>query len=115
MAAEGLLQEIKRIVREETPFSSAISDIDFEGPRVVFYCKDLDLLMENGEVIKEFARKIRKRIILRPAPNILTESEKAEKKIRRLVPAEAGITNIIFSQDVGGSYYRGAEARNSYR
>lgn len=101
MAAEGLLQEIKRIVREETPFSSAISDIDFEGPRVVFYCKDLDLLMENGEVIKEFARKIRKRIILRPAPNILTESEKAEKKIRRLVPAEAGITNIIFSQDVG--------------
>ena len=101
MAAEELLQEIKRVVREETPFAGAISDINFEGPRVVLYCKKLDPLMENGEVIKELARKIRKRIILRPDPGILTEPEKAEKDIRRLVPAEAGITDVIFSQDVG--------------
>ncbi len=101
MAAEELLQEIKRVVREETPFAGAISDINFEGPRVVLYCKKLDPLMENGEVIKELARKIRKRIILRPDPGILTEPEKAEKDIRRLVPAEAGITDVIFSQDMG--------------
>jgi hypothetical protein len=101
MAAEELLQEIKRIVREETPFAGVISDIDFEGPRVVLYCKKLDPLMENGEVIKELARKIRKRIILRPDPGILTEPETAEKDIRQLVPAEAGITDVIFSQDVG--------------
>ena len=101
MAAEELLQEIKRVVREETPFAGAISDINFEGPRVVLYYKKLDPLMENGEVIKELARKIRKRIILRPDPGILTEPEKAEKDIRRLVPAEAGITDVIFSQDVG--------------
>ncbi len=101
MAADELLHEIKRIMREETPFAGAISDIDFEGPKVVFYCKKLDPLMENGEVIKELARKIRKRIILRPDPGILTEPEEAEKDIRRLVPAEAGITDVIFSQDVG--------------
>jgi len=95
------LQEIKRIVREETPFAGAISDIDFEGPKVVLYCKKLDPLMDNGEVIKELARKIRKRIILRPDPGILTEPEEAEKDIRRLVPEEAGITDVIFSDDVG--------------
>lgn len=101
MAAEELLKEIKRIVREETPFAAAVSDIDFEGPKVVLYCKNLDLLMENGEMIKELARRIRKRIILRPDPSILIEKEEAEKQIRKLVPAEAGITEIIFSDDIG--------------
>jgi len=101
MAAGELLGEIKRVVVEETPFASAISDISFEGPRVVLYCKNLDLLMQNGEAIKELARKIRKRIVLRPDPSILSKPEEAEKEIRRLVPPEAGITNIIFSQVIG--------------
>ncbi|MDI6883683.1 MAG: beta-CASP ribonuclease aCPSF1 [Hadesarchaea archaeon] len=100
MAAEELLKEIKRIV-QETPFADAVSDIDFEGPKVVLYCKNLDLLMENGEMIKDLARKIRKRIILRPDPSLLTDKEKAEAQIRKLVPEEAGITDIIFSEDVG--------------
>ncbi|MDI6642891.1 MAG: beta-CASP ribonuclease aCPSF1 [Candidatus Hodarchaeaceae archaeon] len=101
MAAEELLKEIKRIVQEETPFADAVSDIDFEGPKVVLYCKNLDLLMENGEMIKDLARKIRKRIILRPDPSLLTDKEQAEAQIRKLVPEEAGITDIIFSEDVG--------------
>jgi len=100
MAAEELLKEIKAAVKE-TPFADAVIDIDFEGPRVVLYCGNLDLLMENGEKIKELARKLRKRIILRPDPSILTKKEEAEKKIRELVPAEAKITDIIFSEDVG--------------
>ncbi len=100
MAAEELLKEIKAAVKE-TAFADAVSNIDFEGPRVVLYCDNLDLLMENGEMIKELARKIRKRIILRPDPSILTDKEEAEKQIRELVPAEAKITEIIFSDDVG--------------
>jgi len=101
MAAEELLKEIRRIVRDETPFADAVVDIDFEGPRVVLYCKSLDLLMENGDAIRELARKIRKRIILRPDPSILTEKEYAEQKIREMVPADAGITDIVFNEDVG--------------
>ncbi len=100
MAAEELLKEIKAAVKE-TPFADSVSDINFEGPRVVLYCKNLDLLAENGEIIKDLARKIRKRIILRPDPSILTDEEKAENKIREIVPPEAGITDIIFSEDIG--------------
>ncbi|MEM3514673.1 MAG: beta-CASP ribonuclease aCPSF1 [Candidatus Hadarchaeum sp.] len=100
MAAEELLKEIKAAVKE-TPFADAVTNIDFEGPRVVLYCGNLDLLMENGEKIKELARKLRKRIILRPDPSILTDKTEAERKIRELVPAEANITDIIFSEDVG--------------
>ncbi|MFH1821063.1 MAG: beta-CASP ribonuclease aCPSF1 [Methanobacteriota archaeon] len=100
MAAEELLKEIKAAVKE-TAFADAVSNIDFEGPRVVLYCENLDLLMENGEMIKELARKIRKRIILRPDPSILTDKEEAEKRIKELIPDEAKITDIIFSEDVG--------------
>lgn len=101
MAAEELLKEIKRIVKEEMPFSESVVDIDFEGPRVVLYCKSLDLLMENGDAIKELARRIRKRILLRPDPSILTSKEYAEEKIREMVPVDAGITDIIFNEEVG--------------
>jgi len=101
MAAEELLEEIKRVAREQTPFGEAISDVEFEGPRVVLYCRDLDVLMQDGEAIKDFARLIRKRIVLRPDLSIMSEPEQAEKEIRELVPAEAGITDIIFSPDIG--------------
>jgi KH/beta-lactamase-domain protein len=101
MAAEKLLEEIKDIVREETPFAGAVSGIDFEGPKVVIYCRNLDLLMENGEIIKDLARKIRKRITLRPDPSILTDPKKAEKDIREMIPAEANISDVIFSPDIG--------------
>ena len=101
MGAEKLLEEIKHIVRDETPFEGAISGIDFEGPKVVMYCRNLDLLVGNGDVVKKLARKIRKRIILRPDPSVLTDPAKAEKEIRKMVPAEASISDVIFSPDVG--------------
>ncbi len=101
MSAEKLLDEIKEIVREETPFAGAVSGIDFEGPNVVIYCRNLNLLMENGELIKDLARKIRKRITLRPDPLILTNAREAEKEIRKIVPPEAAISDIVFSPDVG--------------
>jgi hypothetical protein len=101
MVAEELLKEIKQIVKEEPPFSESVSDIDFEGPKVVLYCRKLDLLTEDGEAIRSLAKRIRKRIILRPDPKILTGKEEAERIIKEFVPPEAGLTDVVFSEDVG--------------
>jgi len=101
MVVDELLKEIKKIVKEETPFGDAVSGVDFEGPRLVLYCQNLDLLVENGDAIKELAKRIRKRIILRPDPSILTNQKEAEEKIRAFVPQEAKITDVIFSEDIG--------------
>ena len=101
MAAEDVLSEIRRIVREETPFADAISNIDIEGPKVVLYCRNPDLLMQDEDAIKELARRIRKRIMLRPDPSILADQEEAEEEIRKIVPPEAGIEKVIFNPDVG--------------
>lgn len=101
MSANALLDEIKRVVKEDMQLAGAITDIDFEGPRVVLYCRNLNLLMQNGDIVRELAKKIKKRITLRPDPSILTPQDEAEKAIREMVPEEAGITDIIFSPDVG--------------
>jgi hypothetical protein len=101
VVAEDLLKEIKQIVKEEPPFSDSVSDIDFEGPKVVLYCRKLDLLTENGEVIRNLAKRIRKRIILRPDPKILISKEDAERVIKEFLPPEAGLIDVVFSEDVG--------------
>ncbi|MEM3518882.1 MAG: beta-CASP ribonuclease aCPSF1 [Candidatus Hadarchaeales archaeon] len=101
MPGEELLKEIERIVKTESPFGESVKKVDFEGPRVVLYCTNLDILAQEGDAIKNLAKKIRKRIILRPDDEILLPKEKAEKIIREFIPQEAGITDIIFSEDVG--------------
>ncbi len=99
--AEELLKEIKRIIKEETPFARAVSDVGFEGPNVVLYCKDLAPLTENGDAIRELAKRLRKRVILRPHPSVLLPKEDAERIIREFLPAEAGVGDIIFNEDIG--------------
>lgn len=101
MGAEELLKEIRRILQEETSLGGIITEVDFEGPKVVIYCKDLDLLMKDEDVIRDLAKRIRKRVLLRPDPSILKERGEAEEEIKKLVPPEAGITNIVFSPSVG--------------
>ncbi|MBS3815060.1 MAG: beta-CASP ribonuclease aCPSF1 [Hadesarchaea archaeon] len=101
MASNKLLEDIKETIKEEVPHPSAITGVDFEGPKVVIYCRNLDLVMEDGEIVKKLAKKIRKRIILRPDKSILMEPEKAREKIKELVPDRADIKDITFVSSIG--------------
>ncbi|MFN4132886.1 MAG: beta-CASP ribonuclease aCPSF1 [Candidatus Hadarchaeales archaeon] len=101
MSGEELLKEIERLVKSEPPFEGSVKKVDFEGPKVVLYCTNLDILAQEGDAIKNLAKRIRKRIILRPDDDILLPKERAEEIIREFIPQEAGITDIIFSEDVG--------------
>ena len=46
--------------------------------------------------MKEIVNKIKKRVELRPDPSICMEMEKAEKEIEKLLPKEAGHSEILF-------------------
>ncbi len=100
MGAEDLT-EIKRVVKEVLPPTSFITKIDFEGPELVLYSKNPSVLATNGEVVKELAKQLRKRVIIRPDPSVLTDPEKSKKKILEIVPKEAGIKNIAFDTNFG--------------
>lgn len=93
--------EIKDAIEEETPYASVITSIDFEGPEVVIYSRNLDLLMDDDGFIRELARKIRKRITLRPDPSIMMDPERAREKIKEMVPEKANVVDISFSPSIG--------------
>ncbi|MBR9676606.1 beta-CASP ribonuclease aCPSF1 [Candidatus Woesearchaeota archaeon] len=73
-----------------------ISEATFEGANIVLYTKDRKFFLDDEGLIKSIVDKIKKRIELRPDTSICIESEKAEEEIRKLIPKEAGVDNLIF-------------------
>src|SRR3989339_58616 len=73
-----------------------ISEANFEAANIVVYTKDKDFFLNNNGVIKQIVDSIKKRVELRPDPSIAMGQEEAEKEIRKAIPEEAGIDQIIF-------------------
>jgi KH/beta-lactamase-domain protein len=73
-----------------------ISDAAFEGANIVLYTKDNEFFLNNGGMIKDVVDKIKKRVELRPDPSITMDLEKAEKEIKKLLPKEAIVGQILF-------------------
>jgi uncharacterized protein len=73
-----------------------ISDAAFEGANIVLYTKDKKFFLDNNGMIKEIVDKIKKRIELRPDPTVTMDLEKAELEIKKIIPAEAVVSNILF-------------------
>lgn len=88
------MADILKNIQSQLPKS--ISSTNFEGANIVLYTDDGDFFREGEAQIKEVVNKIKKRIELRADSKILLEQEDAEKEIRKIIPKEAEITNIIF-------------------
>ena len=101
MAVEDLLQEIRQEAKKILPASIRVTDIDFEGAQLVIYTKDPDKFAEQNELVRQMAKRLQKRIVVRPDPSVLKPIEIAEQKIQELVPKEANIANMYFEPNVG--------------
>jgi uncharacterized protein len=73
-----------------------ITEASFEGANIVLYTDNATFFKEGGPKIKEIVSEIKKRIELRADQKILREQENTEEAIRKIVPEDAEITNIIF-------------------
>ena len=73
-----------------------ITEAGFEGANIVLYTDDEKFFEEGGGEIKTIVNEIKKRIELRADQKILLDKEKTEVEIKKIVPEEAEITNIIF-------------------
>jgi len=101
MPIEDVLKKIKEEIRAVIPEDIRITDIDFEGAELVIYTQDPEKFAEEAELIKQLAKKLQKRITVRPDSSVLEDMEVAEEKIREIIPEDAKITNIYFEPDVG--------------
>lgn len=82
-------------ILKELP-KGAISDSVFEGANIILYTKDREFFLDGGSLIRSIVNKIKKRVELRPDPSITLDIEKTEEYIKRVIPAEAGVSNVLF-------------------
>ena len=85
---------IKEILKDLPP--DKISEANFEGANIVLYTKDKDFFLNNNGLIKKIVDSIKKRVELRPDPSITMDMEDAEKEIKKIIPEEAGVDQVIF-------------------
>ncbi len=97
---EGFI-DIRETVKKALPRSAAISAVEYEGPEIAIYSKAPKILLDDGDKIKALARKMRKRIVVRSAPEVRLSHEEAEKTVIEIVPKEAEITSVAFDDSRG--------------
>ncbi|RLG18557.1 beta-CASP ribonuclease aCPSF1, partial [Candidatus Micrarchaeota archaeon] len=88
--------EMQKKVEALLPSECSLSKVEYEGPDVVIYLKNLASFYKDENLIRKIAGTLRKRVLIRSDPSSLLDAEKAKEKIKEIVPEEAGITDITF-------------------
>lgn len=101
MSAERILEEAREQIKKIVPAEVDITAIEFEGPVVVIYTKDMEKFASNNDIIRQLAQGLRRRVSIRPDPSLLADPETVEKKLKEIIPEEAQVTDIYFDHDTG--------------
>jgi len=95
------LDDLKAEIDEEVPPDITVSDVKYEGPELVLYTPHPKEFAEDGDLVRNLASKLRKRITVRPDPAALSEPPSADSNIRSIIPDDAGVTDLDFHEDTG--------------
>ena len=98
---ERQLDETKAQIEAEIPDDISVTDVTYEGPELVVYTRHPKQFARNGDLIRDLASKLRKRITVRPHPDVLSLPREAEDDVREIVPEEAGVTDPDFHKKPG--------------
>ncbi len=89
------MTDILKTIETELP-RGGVKSANFEGANIVVYTDNKKFFQEGEDDIKKVVNLIKKRVELRADESILMNQEEAEKEIRKIIPEEAEITQIIF-------------------
>ncbi len=95
------LERVRATIDEEVPNRISVSEVTYEGPELVIYTRDPKAFANDADLVRRLASTLRKRITVRPDPDVLTPPGDAEAEIRDLVPDDADIGDIRFLTDTG--------------
>ncbi|MFZ0891776.1 MAG: beta-CASP ribonuclease aCPSF1 [Thermoplasmata archaeon] len=101
MSFDSLIEQTKEALREVLPEGIEVTDIELEGPHIVLYTKQLDSFLSGGDLLRQVAQRLRRRVLVRSDPETLIDPKEAEGAIRELIPAEAEITQLYFEPETG--------------
>ncbi|MDR9380781.1 MAG: beta-CASP ribonuclease aCPSF1 [Natronomonas sp.] len=100
-AVERKLDNIKATIVSEVPNNISVSEVTYEGPELVVYTRDPKKFASDGDLIRRLASKLRKRITVRPDPEVLAPPSEARERIMNVIPEEAGVSDLDFHADTG--------------
>ena len=101
MSFDSLIEQTKQALREVLPETIEVTDIELEGPHIVLYTKQLDAFLSGGDYLRQVAQRLRRRVLVRSDPAILSDPKEAEVAIRELIPPEAEISALYFEPETG--------------
>jgi KH/beta-lactamase-domain protein len=92
---------IRETILAHMPKEAEITRIEFEGPRLAIYVKNVGLLLEQSYVVTDIVNLLHKRVVIRSDPSIRHTETESERLIKNIVPSEAEITEINFDPTLG--------------
>ena len=101
MSFDSLVDQTRQALTEVLPEGIEVTDIELEGPHIVLYTKQLDSFLSGGDLLRQIAQRLRRRVLVRTDPESLIDPKEAEKSIRELIPPEAEISGLFFEPETG--------------
>jgi KH/beta-lactamase-domain protein len=101
LLSQEILSEIKNSILQGIPKEADVTEVEFEGPEIAIYLKNPKILVDDNELVKELAKRIRKRIVIRSDPSVRMPPNEATQKVKEIITKEAEVTNVTFDENVG--------------
>ncbi len=78
-----------------------VVSIEFEGPEIAVYVRNPKFILENENKIKELAKELRKRVVVRTHPDARKPKEYTKRYIIEHAPEDVVIESFIFDDVLG--------------
>lgn len=101
MSSKRELERIKGVIKENFPKEIKIKKIEFEGPEIAVYCENPSILIDQPHIVKDLAKLMRKRIVIRWNIGERRDITETEEYIRNLVGEDAEISDFEFDVNKG--------------
>ena len=95
------LDQIASTITNQLPDRISVTDVTYEGPELVIYTRDPKEFARNGDLIRDLAGQLRKRITVRPEPDSLTPEADARAAVLDVIPDKADVSELDFHEDTG--------------
>ncbi|HYA22266.1 MAG TPA: MBL fold metallo-hydrolase, partial [Thermoproteota archaeon] len=96
-----MIELVRKEVLERAPAEASLTGIEIEGPQIVLLTKNPEFMLSGQQYASELAKVLRKRVVIRTAPQYLLDEEAASATISSILPKEAGLQRIIFNYNTG--------------
>ncbi|MEM1526894.1 MAG: beta-CASP ribonuclease aCPSF1 [Ignisphaera sp.] len=95
------LAYIRSVILKMIPPTAQVTRLEFEGSEIAVYVRNPEFLLEQGNVVPQIAKTIKKRIVIRTDPSIRKNPQEAKEYILSISPPEAGVEDIQFDHVLG--------------